>query len=193
MAAKLPESAHSALLKAVVLSPGQRNNKAEEELSKALGISVSDSTSAVAALGMLSAFVSMRTELPEQVLQQMVDSGLVSTSDTPSLLRVVSKTSQIKEEFGKATETRSLVNAVLPSFDDFEAVLDIRIGDLKRGGFAQPIAIAFLDTDARDHRLWFQLTREDLENLLEKLNALLGRFKEAEELKAKWPPITGGP
>ena len=86
---------------------------------------------------------------------------------------------------------RSLVNAVLPSFDGFESVLDVRIGEGEQKGVAVPVAIAFLDTDARDEQLWFQLTKEDVQELIE-LNALLKRFEAADELVAKIGGRVGG-
>jgi hypothetical protein len=190
--AKLPESAHPALLKGTLTAAGQHKTLNEEQFAKELRISVEEATAAMAALGMFSALASARSETAEQLLQVMIDSDFVSSQDQSSLLRIVPKITQIKPEINKAVATNRLLSAVLPSFDDFEAVLDIRVGDEESGGFALPVAVAYLDTDARDQHLWFQLTREDVEKLQEKLNSLLKRFKEAEAIVAKWPSITGG-
>jgi hypothetical protein len=191
--AKLPESGHSLLLKGVLANAGRHSPVEVDQLAKELGISVDEATGAVAALGMFSALASTtHGETDEQVLQGVVDSGLISASEKPGLLWILPKVQQFKPELSKTVATRRLMDAVLPSFEDFEAVVDIRIGDYEKGGFAVPMAVALLDTDTRDHRLWFQLTKQDVETLIERLNLVLKRFKEAEELVAKLPPAAGG-
>ncbi|HLZ11775.1 MAG TPA: hypothetical protein VKP58_04250 [Candidatus Acidoferrum sp.] len=186
--AKLPESAYSAILETVLTNAGRQSRAEEEQLAKDLNISVDEATSAVVSLAMFSALASTGKETVEQVLQGLLDSGLVSTAEKPALLRILPKVTQIKPELSKAVATRRLTDAVLPSFDDFEAVVDIRIGDQEKGGFAVPMAVALLDTDARDQKVWFQMTKQDVEILIEKLNQVLKRLKEAEELIAKFPP-----
>lgn len=189
--AKVPESAHSVLLKGA-LSAAERRPVNEEQLAKDLRITTEEATSAVTALGMFSALAAARSESAEKILEALVESGLVSVAEKSSLLRIAPKITQIAPQVSKAVTTQRLTDAVLPSFDAFEAVLDIRIGDEERGGFALPVAIAFLDTDAREHRLWFQLTRQNVEDLAKKLSQLLKRFKEAEDIIAKWPSSAGG-
>src|ERR1700737_2374651 len=67
--AKLPESAHSVLLKEAVGVASQRKTKRnEEQLAKTLNISVEEASSAIAALGMLSALASTRSESVEGLL-----------------------------------------------------------------------------------------------------------------------------
>jgi len=188
---KLPESAHSILLNKVIATTGRTSSAEDEQLAKDLGISVDDATTAMAAIAMLSALASIPSregETIEQLLQDVIEAGLATASEKPALLRILPKLQQTKPDFRKAMDTRELEEAVLPSFDEFEAVVDIRIGGSERSGFAIPVAIAFLDTDSRDQRIWFQLTKKDVESLVEKLNLVLKRFREAEELIAKMPP-----
>jgi hypothetical protein len=189
--ARLPESAHSALLRSA-LDAAERKPVNDEELAKNLGISVEDATNAVAAVRMFSALASARGETAEELLEALVESDLVTAAQKPTLAKIVPKVMQVAPELNEAAARQRLTEAVLPSFKRFQAVLDIRIGNEDRGGFALPVAIAFLDTDTNNQRLWFQLTRQDVEDLLEKLNSILKRFKEAEELVARWPPLTGG-
>ncbi len=190
--AKLPESAHSVLLQSVLKSAGQRSTTNDEQLAKALNISVDEATGAVVALGLFSALTSTGDETPENVLQGMIDAGIISDAMKPAMQRLLPKIAQLKPSVTKAVTRQRLIDAVLPSFDDFDAELDIRIGGKEHAGLAVPVAIALLDTDARDQRLWFQLKKEDVENLIEKLNALLKRFKEAEDIIARLPPAGGG-
>jgi hypothetical protein len=186
--AKLPDSVHTVLLKSVLASVGQGAPTGEEKLAKDLNISVDEATGAVTALGMLSSLSSAGDEGPENVLQAMIDSGLISEPDKPALLRMVPKIAQMKPAVGKAFTRQRLTQAVLPSFEDFRAELDIRVGGKEDAGLMVPVAVGLLDTDTRSQRLWFQLTKEDVESLIETLNELLKRFKEAEELVSKLPP-----
>jgi hypothetical protein len=190
--AKLPESAHSVLLQSVLKSAGQRGTTDEEQLAKTLNIPVEEATGAVAALALFSALTSTGDETSENVLQGMIDSGLIADSIKPAMQRLLPKITQLKPSVTKAVTRQRLIDAVLPSFEDFDAEMDIRIGGKEHAGLAVPVAVALLDTDARDQRLWFQLTREDVESLIEKLNELLKRFKEAEDLIGKLPPTAGG-
>lgn len=189
--AKLPESAHPALMKTALVSAQRGETTNEEQLARDLRIPAGDATAVVSAMAMFSVLISFK-EPPERVLDALIASGLVSDLDKPALLRMVPRLVDLKPEVSKAVRTQRLVDAVLPSFDDFQAELDIRIGAKDDAGLAVPIAVALLDTDTRSQRLWFQLSREDVENLIEKLNALLKRFKQAEELLAKLPPTVGG-
>lgn len=190
--AKLPESAHSTLLKSVLASAEQRRPSGDEHLAKDLNIPVSEATAAMAALAMLSAIAFTSKATSQDVLQATIESGLISDAEKPALLRILPKLAEITPTIGKAVTRERLLNAVLPSFDDFDAELDIRIGGKEHAGLAVPVAVAFLDTDSRDQRLWFQLSKDDVEGLIEKLNLLLKRFKEAEELIAKFPSASGG-
>jgi len=189
--ATIPESAYPDLLKATLESAHQQRPKSEGLATK-LNIKVGDATSAIAALAMFSSIAASRSETLEKLLQEMIDAGVIAAADKPSLVRILPAINNIQPELKKTFSTQMIANAVLPSFDGFEAVLDVRIGDLESGGFAAPVAIAFLDTDARDHRLWFQMTKEDVETLITQLNSLLTRFKEAEALIGKWPATSGG-
>jgi hypothetical protein len=190
--AKLPESADPVLLQSVLESAGQRGTTNEEQLAKALNISVHEATGAVAALGLFSALTSTGDEDPENVLQAMIEAGIISDSMKPAMQRLLPKIAQLKPSVTKAVTRQRLIDAVLPSFEEFDAELDIRIGGKEHAGLAVPVAVALLDTDARDQRLWFQLKKEDVESLIEKLNELLKRFKQAEDLIAKLPPAARG-
>jgi len=189
--ASLPESARPILLGATVEAAGLRKNRDEVKLASTLGISPDDAAGVTGALGMLSALAASRSEKLEEILQAMISAGLVSAGEKSALMQFIPGLLEVMPAIKKAVAKQGIANAVLPSFDSFQAVLDIRLGDEDEGGYALPVAIAFLGTDSRDHRLWFQLTKADVESLVEELNALLKRFKIAEELAVKFTSIDG--
>ncbi len=180
--AKVPESARPALLQAAVQATGQRKGQRDRELATALGLSLEESTSAVAALGMLSALASSRTEPPDRLVKAMVEAEIIAAPDTSTISGLIPAITDVSSDVRKAIGTRALANSVLPSFDAFEAVVDVRVGHEETAGLAVPVAIAYLGTDARERRLWFQLTKEDVEDLVKQLNSLLEDFKQAEEM-----------
>ena len=190
---KLPPDAQSSLLQAAVESTGESRTRGEADLAKTLGLNSDDARLALSALGLLIAIAYLRSDDAAQILQAMADATLIAPPDKEPLLRIVPViTKNFRPAIKDAITKRSLADAVLPSFGHLEAVLDIRIGDEEQGGFALPVAIAFLSTDSKDHRLWFQLGKDDVEKMIETLGSLLKRFKEAEALIAKWPSKTGG-
>jgi hypothetical protein len=143
--------------------------------------------SAVSALGMFTVITSARKELPELLFQVMVEAQLLSAGDKVALSSLYPSLTKITPAITDAMNRERLATSVLPSFEGFEAVIDVRIGGGKRAGIALPVAIALIDTDAAHERLWFQMKRKDVEALIEKLTVLLKKFKTAEEWAATWP------
>jgi len=189
---RLQESTHATLVEQTLAIAGRGGGKVQPDLAKKMGLSTREASSAAAATGTLSALLSGRKEGTDEVIQALVSSGLLATSAVPSIQRLVPLLLENKQNFGQLLKEKYFSTAVLPSFDEFEAVLDIRIGDETEVGLAVPVAIAFLDTDANGQRLWFQLTKDDVEEMLRKLNSLLGRFKEAEAIAARIGQKSGG-
>jgi hypothetical protein len=190
--ASLPVSAHPHLLRAIMKSAQENRPASDQQLANSLNVSVEDATKATAAVGMFSAIASSRKETTEELLQGMIDSGIVSAPDKPALLLLVPAIKDIGPAIQTAISRTRLADAVLPSFEDFEVVLDIRLGDDEGVEVYIPVAIAFLKTDANDQRLWFQLTKSDVEGLIEELNSLLKKFKKADELATKLASSSGG-
>jgi hypothetical protein len=188
----LSKQAQSLLLQAAIESTGERKAKDDADLAKSLGVGIEDVRLALTSVGLLTAMAYSRTDDPAQILQAMAAATLIAPSDLQPLLQIVPSITELRPAIKQAISKRNLADAVLPSFDHLEAVLDIRIGDEEQGGFALPVAVAFIATDSKDHRLWFQFSKEDVENMIETLGSLLTRFKEAEALIAKWPSTTAG-
>src|SRR6202049_4053559 len=71
------DSARSALLRAAIETVGLNSEKSQSQLASTLGIDPQDATGAVAAMSMLAAITSSRSEPTERLLQVMIDAQLV--------------------------------------------------------------------------------------------------------------------
>jgi hypothetical protein len=88
----------------------------------------------------------------------------------------------ILSELVDTIERTQLGGAVLPSWERFDAVVDLRIRVVKGEVRAfVPVAIAHIETDVGEE-LWLQLTKGDVEDTLKKLSNLLEEMKLAEGL-----------
>ena len=173
-------------------SAGERGTSGEEKLAVALGIGVEEATSAVAAVGMVSALLSSRDEAPEDLLKGMVDAQVISPADRAAVSRLIPALAEITPAVTTAVTKQMLMNAVLPSFRTLDLVLDVRLGNEDGFDYALPVAVAYLGTDASSQRLWFQMTKADVEGLLRQFEALLKKFNEAEGLVKRLFPKAGG-
>jgi len=91
----------------------------------------------------------------------------------------------VRGELETSLQTRKISGAVLPSFVELETVLDVRLKFDK--GILEayaPVIVAYLNTDARQHRMWFQMTKGDVESLIRQLSDTLLEIEAAETLMA---------
>ena len=72
---------------------------------------------------------------------------------------------------------------VVPSFDGFDATVDVRVVKLDDGNVVTtPMVLAVLRTDVSDQRLVFQLTRRDVGVLIEQLKTLDEQLVESSSI-----------
>jgi hypothetical protein len=86
----------------------------------------------------------------------------------------------------KAMARNRLANAVLPSLAQFDVTVDLRIRfqNEKLQEFV-PVALAHIDTDTDNIEFWFQLSRADIDILLDKLTKCAREMDVSEELLNK--------
>jgi hypothetical protein len=83
----------------------------------------------------------------------------------------------------RAMERSRLANAVLPSLVRFDVSVDLRIRF--QDGRAQesvPVALAHIDTDSDNNEIWFQMSRADVDTMMEKLQNTAAEMDSAEDL-----------
>lgn len=111
-----------------------------------------------------------------------------SLVDDSSHQRILSLARAVVADRGRSAQTKRQVRlgaAVLPSFDKVEYVTDIRVR-VKDGKLESvPVTIIYLETDAHDQRLWFQLTKRQLQVLLDMLKQAEADMLVVEAAAAK--------
>ena len=92
-----------------------------------------------------------------------------------------------RERLAKAMARNRLANVVLPSLSDFSVTVDLRLQftNDKVDTFV-PVAIVNMDTDGENNRLWCQLSRADIDMILETLQNAANQMDLAEKMMAKF-------
>lgn len=86
----------------------------------------------------------------------------------------------------KAMARNRLASAVLPSLAQFDVTVDLRIRfENEKPQEFVPVALAHIDTDTDNTEFWFQLSRADINMLLEKLTKCAREMDLSEKLLNK--------
>lgn len=168
-------------LAAIALQAAQSRYRVEvEDAAKQLGINADDMGTLLPALSFLTAFVSNRTEKPEQLIAAAIEANVIPDSAR----QVVSNFSQVlaaqRETLRHEFERSRLANRVLPSMMAFEVAVDVRLHP--KQDLAVPVAVAHIDTDVAHTELWFQMQKADVEQLIDTLQKTSRQMSEAEKL-----------
>jgi hypothetical protein len=150
-------------------------------IAKVTGLTVREGADLVSAVTAVFGFVGMEGYSPEEILgagQALVfDSADRGTVDW--LLRSLPQPNDLRRAFDR----RALATATLPSLTTFDISVDLRLSFDKEDitdGVA--VALAHIDTDAGNRELWFQLTRGDLDMMIETLTDSRQQMDAAEKL-----------
>jgi hypothetical protein len=92
-----------------------------------------------------------------------------------------------RERLAKAMARNRLANVVLPSLSDFSITVDLRLQftNDKVDTFV-PVAIVNMDTDGENNRLWCQLSRADVDMILETLRNAANQMDLAEKMMSQF-------
>jgi hypothetical protein len=111
---------------------------------------------------------------------------LFDDEDVPAVKFFVEHISRNSSAWKQNIEHRSLANRTLPALTDFEISVDLRLR-FKSQEIEDAVAVAlvYVDTDADNQSLWFQMTRGDVRGLIDKLTNTLQQMDAAEKLNPK--------
>jgi hypothetical protein len=143
------------------------------------GLSAKDSEQVASAISIVVGLLSDSSVSPEEFVE--VGSGVLFEPQLSEIVRDLAVTvCARRSELSQSFEQAQLAGAVLPSLFTFDTAVDLRMrfvdGDLKT---SVPVCVVHIDTDASDHQLWVQLSRGDVESVIEKLNAVLADMDAA--------------
>jgi hypothetical protein len=93
----------------------------------------------------------------------------------------------------RAMERRRLANEVLPSFVRFDVTVDLRIRFQDgRPRETVAVALAHIDTDVDNNEIWLQMSRADVDTIIEKLQNTAAEMDATEELLRRVIPEPSG-
>ena len=81
-----------------------------------------------------------------------------------------------------AVQRSALANELLPSFARLGTTVDLRPGFVEGSvAITVPVALVHLTTDVREHRLWFQITKPQLEHVIRDLKDTVHGMQMVEQ------------
>lgn len=119
----------------------------------------------------------------EEFVNAGMESGALTEEEVPGIKRFADAIIDNRAELKRDNDRAKLQNSVLPTLLEFELSLDARVqiydGDID---YAVPVVVAYLDTDAENQVVWFQMNEERVLEIRDKLNVALDQL----EILKKW-------
>jgi hypothetical protein len=154
------------------------------DLAKEFEVSVGDARHIVNGTTFFAAMLSAHPECtPEQFVDVLQQAGIVDSAQVTVALKlaetVIAERPELTEEFEKG----ALGNVVLPSVRRLETSVDVRLSTSDTGVItAVPVVLMMLDTNAEGQVLWCQMSKQELNAMIAKLN----RAKKDVETAETW-------
>jgi hypothetical protein len=158
-----------------------------QRLSEALKLSSEDAGALMSAISFTAAMISTRDDPAEEVFRNVLKEEMIDAGDVESAVQFTNLLLPQRTALKEQARLKRLSSAILPSLVGFHTTLDVRFG-FSEGQIdvAIPVAIAHIHTDvdsAGDY--YFQMDKNDVQEVIEKLQKLLERFETAEKWAAK--------
>jgi hypothetical protein len=152
------------------------------DLSAKFGLNERDSQALVGAISFLVLVLSHPN--PEPV--PTVVEGLVAAEvlDSAAKAAVATVLNDVNREATATAAFRrsSIATRLLPALTELNSVIDVRLDFEKdQPTVAVPVALVHIDTDTADHEIRFQMTKRQLEEVIEELRKTLSRIEAAEK------------
>ncbi|SRR6266508_5457214 len=176
---RIPEQNYSTILDKALEPIVSRRPLKEEEVTEKLGISGPDVAALFTASGMMAFTLATIRTTPEEFLNAGIKAGIIDEANSAPVLK-----------FGKAIpigvvkasiQSSKLSTEALPLLDDFETTVDVRVKFDGSTELALPVVVMRIGTNRDSRNLHFQMTKQELEKMIEDLNETLNRFRRAEE------------
>lgn len=146
-----------------------------------LGVDAESARVAVAAAGFLATLVAGDSAVKE--ILAALPTALAEPL-SPQVISLINTFGTESQELRSLYQKYRLSKATLPSFGKLDVSVDVRV-DFQDDGTSVtlPVAIAYLDTDAADQELWFQMTESQVSSLIEQLEKVRENLKRAASMR----------
>lgn len=153
-------------------------------LAKALQLEEGRADAALAVATLLTSFLSVERAKATEIIERLIQEQFVDPSTQPAAVRFVERLEARRREIVAESERQSTASETLPSFRRLTTSVDLRFSfaDSEQIKFAVPVAVAHLTTDATHESVWFQMSLDDVKNLIRQLEGLLERLQSVDKL-----------
>ncbi len=159
-----------------------------DEVGKTIGFSPAEGRAVVitATIAASAAISYQGEDAAEQFVQAAIEAKVLEEDHRQAASKfmeaLIGKRAILERSFDRASVARS----TLPSFRNIFTSMDLRLAFEKgKVKFAVPVAVVHLSTDVSQQGVWFQLTRNQLDEVIEKLKETQSQMEEAERLIEK--------
>ncbi len=156
----------------------------EDDLALKLSIEQEEVRPLVSSLRMITSVLSSSEVTAEELLDFLEkEEVIVDESQKNTVLAVAKEIERNRGALRQGIDKSRLGSEILPSLDEFEITVDIRLGfEKEEVTLAVPVALMHLATDVPHEDIWFQMTKSHVERLVEDLQEILLRMNSAEKL-----------
>lgn len=177
----VPEKHFDVLIEQIVGKIDSPRLYGEERFAADLGLKDEDIGPLVAAVSLIGVALASGNESPENVVQASSAAKILNEADKPRLLEFTKRITQNRATLREAMRRSRVASRVLPALDEFETAVDVRpVIEKGHVEFSIPVVMVHIDTDAAHEEIWFQMSKSQLEYLLEKLKDTLRSVEEVE-------------
>ena len=107
-----------------------------------------------------------------------VESGTLAEADVAGVTRFGEVIVGSRAELQEQRDVAQLQDAVLPTLMKFELALDARVQVSEETVIrVVPVALAYVDTDAENQVIWFQMDEATVRDLRDRLTSMLDEIK----------------
>jgi len=151
------------------------------EIASAMGVTKPEAMALLGVATLLTSTFTQRQELPEDLIGVLQKAGILESAHIPATRAFSELVLRDRDSLTMTLERARIGVEILPSFQQLSTTTDVRLA-LKKGriSLAVPIIVAGLATDA-NKRLWFQLTKKQLEGLIAQLQDAKRDLESAEQ------------
>jgi len=180
--AKLPSKSYMELARTVMNSFESRGGGSEESgVADRLGVSPNDAGPLLAAASSIVLSLTSSDVSPQQIIALAANEKLLGEGEKAGAVAFAAFLEGDRARLKQSLERAELSAEVLPSLDEFEMAIDLRIKyDGQKISAVIPVLIAYIDTDATGQRLWLQMSKPQVEKLIRDLQARLTEIQIAE-------------
>ena len=171
--ARIPEDKLEDVIAIVLESIAHGSVVAERQVASKFDLSKEDVRPLLTASSLIASIVSRGDDTADSLTKELVKANALDAKSEPTVLRFANALVSRRPSIRSLMERSQLASEVLPSLMSFDTTVDVRVG-FEKGRVAQllPVGLVHIETDAEGQELWMQLTRTQLQRLIDDLREI---------------------